>query len=592
MNDQSNFLVDQKFIAKTFCLCIRHFCKSTLSINFKEADNNQETKVHILENRGLVFPDYWYLLHLNFYIMRLSTYLLVVALLFFASCEEKKINAATSELARPNIIYILADDLGYGELGVFGQEKIETPHIDALAKQGMIFTQHYTSAPVCAPARYMFLTGKHAGNAYIRGNHEWRERGNVWDYGEMAKDSTLEGQHPIPKETMTLAHHLKQVGYKTGLVGKWGLGAPHTHSIPNEMGFDFFYGYNCQRQAHTYYPLHLYKNRNRVHLMNDTIAPHTGFAMEMDSMDAMSYSKFTQPEYAPDLMFDELSGFVAAQGQQPFFLYWATPIPHVAIQAPKKWVDHYIQKFGDESPYLANKGNGYFPHRNPRAGYAAMISYLDENIGKLVQQLKNQGVYENTLIVFTSDNGPTFAGGVDPYWFNSAGQFQEGFGRGKGFVYEGGIRVPSFFTWPSRIQPGSESDHPSVHYDMLATFGEITGYEVPKDTDGISLLPTLLGQENQKKHEFLYWEFPEYGGQVAIRMGDWKVVRQHLKDKEKPTLELYNLATDPTETTNVANKHPEILEKAAAIFKKEHTKSEFERFQIPLLEQGLLSERD
>lgn len=524
--------------------------------------------------------------------MRLSIYFVPVAVLFvISSCKEREAVHVATAIRPPNIIYILADDLGYGELGVFGQGKIETPHIDALAKQGMLFTQHYSSAPVCAPARYMFLTGKHSGKAYIRGNDEWRERGNVWDYREMAKDSTLEGQRPMPKKTVTLAHRLQEVGYTTGLVGKWGLGAPHTHAIPNEMGFDFFYGYNCQRQAHTYYPLHLYKNRNRVHLKNDTIAPHTSFPMELDSLEPKSYAKFTQPEYAPDLMFKELTGFVAAQEQNPFFLYWASPIPHVALQAPQKWVDYYIQKFGDELPYLANKGNGYFPHRNPRAAYAAMISYLDENIGKLVQQLKNQGIYENTLIVFTSDNGPSFAGGADPDWFNSAGQFQEGFGKGKGFVYEGGIRVPSFFTWPAKIKPGSKSNHPSVHYDMLATFGDIAGYDVPEDTDGISILPTLLGQEHQEKHEFLYWEFPEYGGQLAIRMGDWKVVRQHLKDKEKPTLELYNLAKDPTETTNVANEHPEILEKAAVIFEQEHRKPELERFQMPLLEQGLLGGR-
>lgn len=523
--------------------------------------------------------------------MRLSKYSLVMTtVISLASCGEKEAKVADTEQIKPNIIYILADDLGYGELGVFGQHQIETPHIDALAKQGMLFTQHYSSAPVCAPARYMFLTGKHSGNAYIRGNHEWGDRGNVWDYRAMAKDSTLEGQHPMPKETVTLAQRLQNVGYRTALVGKWGLGAPHTHSVPNDMGFDFFYGYNCQRQAHTYYPLHLYKNRNRVHLKNDTIAPHTVFDMRLDSLNPASYAKFTQPEYAPDLMFKEITGFVKSQGKDPFFLYWATPLPHVALQAPQKWVHHYIKKFGDEPPFLANKGLGYFPHRNPKAAYAAMISYLDENVGKLVQQLKDQGLYDNTLIVFTSDNGPSAAGGVNPEWFNSSGPFQEQFGKGKGFVYEGGIRVPTFFTWPSKIKAGTESDHPSIHYDMMATFGEVAGYPVPEDTDGISLLPTLLGETDQKQHEFLYWEFPEYGGQVAIRMGDWKVVRQHVKDKENPTLELYNLAKDPTESTNIANEHPDILQKAALIFEREHTPSELERFQIPLLEQGLLSE--
>lgn len=511
--------------------------------------------------------------------------------LVFFSCAEKKEKSTETVVQKPNIIYILADDLGYGEIGTFGQNKIETPNINKLAEAGMLFTQHYTSAPVCAPARYMFLTGKHAGHAYIRGNHEWGDRGDVWNYREMAKDSTLEGQHPVPENTKTLAQGLQQVGYITGLVGKWGLGAPHTKSIPNEMGFDFFYGYNCQRQAHTYYPLHLYKNRDRVHLANDTIAPNTPFPDGADPLDSKSYSDFTLTDYAPDLMFKELTTFVDTNKENPFFLYWGTPIPHVALQAPQRWVDYYIEKFGSEEPYLSGGKNRYFSHKNPRAAYAAMISYLDENIGKLVQQLKREGIYENTLIVFTSDNGPSYAGGADPEYFDSAKPYEGRFGRGKGFVYEGGIRVPTFFTWPSKIEPNTTSDHISSHYDMLTTFFDIAGVQIPKETDGISLLPTLLKQGKQSQHEFLYWEFPEYGGQVAIRIGDWKVIRQHLKDNEQPTLELYNLIEDPVETSNVADLHPDILKKAARIFEEQHTKSEVERFEILLLENGLLSEK-
>lgn len=505
------------------------------------------------------------------------------------SCADVKEKFSEKEVQKPNIIYILADDLGYGEIGVFGQNKIETPNIDALAKSGMLFTQHYTSAPVCAPARYMFLTGEHSGHAYIRGNHEWGDRGDVWNYRAMAKDSTLEGQHPVPENTRTLAQGLQEAGYKTGLIGKWGLGAPHTKSIPNKMGFDFFYGYNCQRQAHTYYPLHLYKNRNRVHLANDTIAPNTPFPEGADPLDANSYSDFTLTDYAPDLMFKELTSFVDKNKSNPFFLYWATPIPHVALQAPQRWVDYYEEKFGEEEPYLSGGNNGYFSHKNPHAAYAAMISYLDENIGKLAQQLKDEGVYENTLIVFTSDNGPSYAGGTDPKYFDSAKPFNGEYGRGKGFVYEGGIRVPTFFTWPSKIQSNSISNHISSHYDMLATFYDLAGIGIPEDTDGISFLPTLLKEGNQQKHEFMYWEFPEYGGQVAIRMGDWKVVRQHLKDEKEPTLELYNLANDPIESINVADKNPDILQKAFEIFEKQHEKSQVERFEIPLLENGLLS---
>ncbi len=516
--------------------------------------------------------------------------LLLIGVILLSCKDKAETDKVIAEPVKPNIIYILADDLGYAEVGAYGQEKIETPNIDALAKEGMLFTQHYSSAPVCAPARCMLLTGKHAGHAYIRSNAESKDRGDVWNYRAVAKDSTLEGQGPMPASTITLADRLKEVGYTTALVGKWGLGAPHTHSIPNEMGFDLFYGYNCQRQAHTYYPLHLYKNKNRVHLQNDTIAPHTFFPKGADPKDPTNYKEYTLTDYAPDLMFKALTGFVET-AEKPFFLYWATPIPHVALQAPQRWVDHYVEKFGEEEPYLSGKKYGYFSHKNPHAAYAAMVSYLDENIGKLVQQLKNKGVYENTLIVFTSDNGPSYAGGADPVFFDSAKPFESVYGKGKGFLYEGGIRVPMIASWPGHIEPGSKSDHISAHYDMLATFADVGGYDTPKNTDGISLMPTLLSDNNQKEHEFLYWEFPSYGGQVAMRMGDWKVVRQNLNNSDEPTLELYNLKDDPTETTNIAASHPDILEKAAEIFKRERAEPELKIFEIPVVNNGLLTEK-
>lgn len=524
---------------------------------------------------------------MNFKYMPLS--LLLVGTILF-SCKDKTPEALkTKQNEKPNIIYILADDLGYADVGAYGQEKIETPNIDALAQNGMLFTQHYSSAPVCAPARYMLLTGKHAGHSYIRSNSEWKERGDVWNYRAMAMDSTLEGQGPMPSTTITMAKRLQDVGYTTGMVGKWGLGAPHTQSIPNTMGFDFFYGYNCQRQAHTYYPLFLYKNKNRVPLANDTVAPNTILPKGADPNDPKNYAPFTLNEYAPDLMFGELTDFVDRNKDKPFFLYWASPIPHVALQAPQKWLSYYKQKFGAEKPYLGEMG--YFPHQNPRAAYAAMVSYLDENIGKLVQQLKDEGIYDNTLIVFTSDNGPSYAGGADPGFFESAKPFDGKYGRGKGYLYEGGIRVPMIASWPGRIEPGSKSDLISAQYDMLATFSDITGYDLPQVNDGISMLPTLLSKEGQKEHEFLFWEFPSYGGQVALRMGDWKVVRQHLKDdREEATLELYNVVSDPLETNNVANAYPDILKKAARIFKKERTSPELAIFKIPALANGLYEE--
>ena len=490
--------------------------------------------------------------------------------------------------SKPNIIYILADDLGYGDVGVYGQEKIETPNLDELARNGMIFTQHYTGAPVCAPARYMLLTGKHSGHSYIRGNDEWKERGNVWDYREMIIDSTLEGQRPIPANTILFPQLLQQEGYTTGMIGKWGLGAPHTNSIPTKMGFDFFFGYNCQRQAHTYYPVHLYKNENRVHLNNDTIPPNTKLAKGADPYDPKSYSKFMLNEYAPELMFKEMISFVSENKENPFFLYWATPIPHNALQAPQNWIDFYKDKFGEEEPYLGQ--NGYFPHQNPRAAYAAMISYLDENIGKLIKYLKDENLYDNTIILFSSDNGVTYAGGTDGEYFNSSGTFGETFGRGKGFVYEGGIRVPMIATWNKKIKPGSITNHISAHYDVMPTLLELINYDNIPETDGISFLPTLTGKKEQDIHDFLYWEFPEYGGQVAVRMGDWKVIRRNLKrSDEKATLELYNLSKDPEELNNVANDHSDIIRIASDIFDKEHIKSEIERFRINSIENGLLS---
>ncbi|MEJ6764704.1 MAG: sulfatase-like hydrolase/transferase, partial [Flavobacteriaceae bacterium] len=295
---------------------------------------------------------------------------------------------------RPNIIYILADDLGYGEIGVFGQKLIETPNIDNLAKTGMIFTDHYTGSPVCAPARSVLLTGMHSGNTHIRANGEWAERGNVWSFKAMLDDPFLEGQRPLLDSITTVAQVLHDSGYKTGMIGKWGLGAPLTNSIPNKKGFDFFYGYNCQRQAHTYYPTHLWKNETRDLLNNYIVTKQEGLG-DLDPYNNESYSKYNQNDYAPTLMHDEALNFISRNKNSPFFLYYASPIPHLPLQAPTKWVDYYQKKFGIESPYT---GKSYYPNKTPRATYAAMISYLDEQVGELVEKLKEINKYENTLI--------------------------------------------------------------------------------------------------------------------------------------------------------------------------------------------------
>jgi arylsulfatase len=505
----------------------------------------------------------------------LSSFVLIVALFSMVSCQ-----APEEKTRKPNIILILADDLGYGEVGVYGQKKIATPHIDALAQNGMRFTQHYSGAPVCAPSRYILMTGKHAGHAYVRGNDEWGERGEVWDYAKAVDDPNLEGQRPIPTDTVTVGKLLQQVGYKTAVIGKWGLGAPLTESVPNAQGFDFFYGYNCQRQAHTYFPRHLWKNREKVWLDNELVVPGTKLPEGADPLDPESYQQFYLKDYSPDLMFEEVVQFVERNQENPFFLYFATPIPHVALQAPEKWVQHYVEKFGDEEPYLGDRG--YFPHRNPRAAYAGMVSYLDDQVGQLVAKLIELGIYQDTLILFTSDNGPSYAGGADPEFFDSAQPFKSEYGYGKGFVHEGGIRVPMIASWPGRIMPGSETDHISVFYDLLPTFCEIAGVKVPEKTDGLSFVPTLLGTDQQARHSFLYWEFPSYNGQQAVRLGNWKGIRKNIFDGNVE-VELYNLESDIQELNNVASEHPDIVKEIEAIMQREHIPSEVERFQFEAL---------
>jgi arylsulfatase A-like enzyme len=481
---------------------------------------------------------------------------------------------------KPNMIFILADDLGYGDLGCYGQEKIETPNIDAIAKRGIKFSQFYSGAPVCAPARCVLMTGLHSGHAYIRGNDEWGERGDVWDYAKMVEDPNLEGQRPIPPGTQTIGRLLQNNGYKTAIVGKWGLGGPLTEGIPNKHGFDFFYGYNCQRQAHTFFPKHLWKNTEKVPLENELVVPRTPLEEGADPLDPKSYTKFWLNQYSPDLMFNEITHFVEENKNNPFFLYWATPIPHVPLQAPQRWVDYYVKKLGDEKPYLGDRG--YFPHRYPHAAYAAMISYLDEQVGHLVNQLKNLNLYNNTVIFFSSDNGPTYAGGSDSGYFDSAKPFSSEAGRGKGTVFEGGIRIPLVAAWPGKIQPGSKTDHISAFCDVLPTLCEITGSPIPLDIDGISFLPSLLEKDQQSKHQFLYWEFPASGGQQAVRMGKWKAIRRNLM-KGNLDIELYDLENDIREEHNVAAKYPEIVEKIAQIMKNQHVEAEINRFRMAAL---------
>ena len=484
---------------------------------------------------------------------------------------------------KPNFIFIFADDLGYGELGSYGQEKIETPNLDKLADNGMRFTQYYSGSPVCAPSRCILMTGQHSGHAYIRGNDEVRSRGPVWDHREMAKNPGLEGQYPLADSIVTIAEKLKEGGYNTSLFGKWGLGYPGSESLPNTQGFDYFYGYNCQRQAHNLTPLHLWRNNQKDLMKNDTLIPRTPLDEGADPYEIESYAKYKMPDYAPTFIFNDLMKYIDDLGDFPFALFWESPIPHVPLQAPQKWVDYYVKKFGDEEPYLGDKG--YFPCRYPNATYAAMISYLDENVGHLIQKLKDKGIYENTIIMFSSDNGPTYAGGVDASYFDSARPFKSERGWAKGFVREGGIRVPLIASWPGKIEPSSISNHISSSQDIYPTLCDIAGIPYSSENiDGISFKAALLQRDQQRKHTHLYWEFPEGKGQVAVRQGKWKAFIPNAKEGND-VMQLFDLEADPLETIDIAKDYPEKVNEMWDIIKEVHVTSFHPRWQIALLDK-------
>jgi len=457
---------------------------------------------------------------------------------------------------KPNVIFILADDLGYGELGCFGQEKIRTPNIDRIAAEGMKLTQHYSGSPVCAPSRCVLLTGKHTGHAYIRDNSEMSERGEVW------RNPLVEGQYPLPENTFTIGRMFQSAGYTTGAIGKWGLGGPGTSGEPNNQGFNHWYGYLCQRRAHNYYPIHLWRNRER-HILawNKYIYPHQRLPQDRDPYDKSSYAEYSGKQYSMDLMAEEALGFIRENRNKPFFLYLPFTVPHAAIQVPEDSLKEYEGAF-PETPYTGDKG--YLPHPAPRAGYAAMVTRMDREIGRIMSLLKELGIDGSTLIIFSSDNGPTFNGGTDSEFFRSAGPL-----RGlKTMLYEGGIRVPTIACWPGRIKPDGVSDHVSAFWDWLPTFAELLGVRSGKDTDGISLLPTLLGNpEKQKNHDYLYWE---YSGKQAVRRGEWKAYRTSV---DSP-LELYNLKDDIAEQHDLAGQRPDVVKEMADIMMAARVESE------------------
>ena len=464
--------------------------------------------------------------------------------------------AQTESPRRPNIIYILADDLGYAELGCYGQSKIRTPNLNRLAAQGVRFTQHYSGSTVCAPSRCCLLTGQHSGHAYIRDN------------GELP----TEGQRAIPADTMTLGRVLQRAGYKTAVIGKWGLGGPGSSGEPNRQGFDHWFGYLCQRHAHNHYPTFLWRNGEKIPLpANPEFAAHQ--RLQEEPGDIQDYAQYSGRQYAPDLMRAEALEFIRANRERPFFLYFATTIPHLALQVPDDSLRDYQGQW-PETPYLGQRG--YLPHPAPRAAYAAMVTRMDRDIGQMLALLDELGLAEDTLVVFSSDNGATFdVGGYDPPFFAGTGEL-----RGhKANLYEGGIRVPLVARWPGHIAPGGTSEHVCASWDLLPTLAAAAGARAPSDIDGMSFLPALQGRGHQPEHDYLYWEFRSGGGSQAVRMGKWKGIRRDLARNQATRVELYDLSKDPGEKDDLAAEHAQIVKRIETIMRAARTESE--HFPLP-----------
>ena len=469
---------------------------------------------------------------------------------------------------RPNVVFILADDLGYGEIGCFGQEKIPTPNIDKLAAKGMKLTQHYSGAPVCAPARCVLMSGKHLGHADIRGNRQ----------ASVSFPEFKEGQHPIEADTVLMPELFKRAGYATAAIGKWGLGPVGSTGDPNKHGFDLFFGYNCQAVAHSYYPKFLWRNDEQVEIKAMPVPGH--MKPVTGEVKAENYIGRT---YAPKLMIAEAEKFIAGKKDAPFFLYLAFIEPHLAMHPPLESVEKFPKEW-DPEPHRGELG--YLPHPRPRAAYAAMISDLDSYVGRVMAALEKAGVADHTLVVFTGDNGTTHdagpksrfnVGGVDAKFFNSTGGLR-GF---KGSVYEGGLRVPTVVSYPGKVKAASESAAVGYFADWVPTLCAAAGIEPPAKLDGENLLPILEGGAAKEDRKPLVWVFPEYGGQVAVRIGDYKVLKRGLNKKRAEPWEVYEIPADRGETRNLAEEKPELIAEAVRILKREAPENPIFPVRIP-----------
>lgn len=473
-----------------------------------------------------------------------SLSLLTVLFTLFVGCSNATVEEASTP---PNIIYILADDLGYGDMSSWGQTHFKTPNLDALGANGMRFTQHYSGSTVCAPSRSSLMTGLHTGHTPIRGN----------------KEIMPEGQEPLPAASVTLPEVLKQKGYVTGAFGKWGLGFPGSEGDPNNQGFDEFFGYNCQRIAHNYYPYHLWHNQERIELTENA-----GQAEEL---------------YAPTMIQEKTLEFIENHHDKPFFCFVPHVIPHAEMFAPDEYMDRFRGKFLPESAFdgadygdRGYKVGSYGSQPEAHAAFAAMVTMLDDHVGQIMAKLEELGIADNTLIIFTSDNGPHQEAGHDPKYFDSNGPLR-GFKRD---LYEGGIRVPMMASWPGVIEAGTESDHISAFWDVLPTMADVAGVEIPGDIDGISFLPTLKAEGDQDTHDFLYWEFHERGGRQGIRKGNWKGVKYDINEVSNAKLQLFDLSKDLGETNDIADKHPEIVAELEALMRGANKPSPIEKFNF------------
>lgn len=472
-----------------------------------------------------------------------SAVLGVCAALAACGAPDSAPDTSGTQSRRPlNIVFIMADDLGWGDIEPYGQQKIHTPSLTRMADEGIRFTAFYAGSTVCAPSRSVLMTGQHTGHTPIRGNREVLPI----------------GQAPLPADALTLAEVLQGAGYATGVFGKWGLGAPGSEGIPTRQGFDEFFGYLDQRRAHFYYPEFLWHNEDRVPLPNTTRPAErtvgAGWAI-------------AKGEYSHDRIASEALAFIDRHQSEPFFLYVPFTIPHSDIDAPADALEPYLNERGEsifpETPF---PGNRYSPQPMPHAAFAAMVTRLDRDVGRLLDRLRALGIDDHTVVFFASDNGPTVEGGADPEFFDGNGPF-----RGvKRDLYEGGIRAPMLAWGPGRVPAGQVSDHVWAMWDVLPTIAALTGQPPPAGIDGLSMADVLTGSGSPPSHDYLYWEFYERGSAQAVRMGNWKGVRQPMLSGP---IELYDLSTDPDESENLASQHPEIVERIRAIMAEAHTPS-------------------